>query len=88
MAHFAQLDENNVVIQTIVVANDVINDLPFPESEHLGVEFCRSLFGQDTVWKQTSINANFRAVYGYPGIVYDAEKDAFFDPALPEGKRS
>lgn len=88
MAHFAQLDENNVVIQTVVVANDVINDLPFPESEHLGVEFCKSLFGGDTVWKQTSINANFRGMYGYPGISYDAEKDVFFDPAAPEGKRS
>lgn len=84
MAHFAQLDENNRVVQTIVVANDIINDLPFPESEYLGVQFCQSLFGKDTVWKQTSINASFRKHYGYPGLVYDEGKDVFYDPEIPD----
>jgi hypothetical protein len=72
MAHFAQLDANNVVTQVIVVNNSVIQDLPFPESEPLGVAFCQSLFGIDTVWKQTSYNKSFRARYasiGYKFVV-------------------
>lgn len=78
MAHFARLDENNLVTEAIVVANAVVNDLPFPESEPVGVEFCRSLYGQDTNWAQTSYNASFR--YNYAGIGYT------FDPsALPNG---
>ena len=80
MAHFAELNEDNVVKQVIVVNNDVVNDLPFPESEPLGVEFCKSLFGQDTRWVQTSINANFRKTYGQVGFFYDSGLDEFVDP--------
>jgi len=81
MAHFAQLDENNLVVQTIVVSNEVINNLPFPESEPIGVEFCKSLYkGQDTVWKQTSYNSNFRWRYARPGGYYDATNDGFLPP--------
>lgn len=72
MAHFAQLDEHNIVLQVIVVSNDTINNLPFPESEPIGIAFCQSLFGADTRWAQTSYNANFR--YNYAGIGYT------FDP--------
>jgi len=78
MAHFAQLDEHNIVLQVIVVGNDTINNLPFPESEPIGIAFCQSLFGADTVWAQTSYNASFR--YNYAGIGYT------FDPvAQPNG---
>jgi len=78
MAHFAQLDEHSIVLQVIVVGNDTINNLPFPESEPVGVAFCKSLFGADTIWAQTSYNANFR--YNYAGIGYT------FDPvAQPNG---
>jgi hypothetical protein len=80
MAHFARLDENNVVVEVIVVKNAVINDLPFPESEPLGVEFCRSLFGSDTVWVQTSYNNNFRTRYASISGVYDPIKDVFIYP--------
>ena len=68
MAYFAQLDEHSIVLQVIVVGNDTINNLPFPESEPVGVAFCKSLFGADTIWAQTSYNANFR--YNYAGIGY------------------
>ncbi len=80
MAHFAQLDENNVVLQVIVVNNAVIDDLPFPESEPIGVEFCQSLYGVDTVWKQTSYNGNFRGVYAGIGYSYDPVLDIFVPP--------
>ena len=78
MAHFAEVDQNNVVTQVIVVGNDTIDDLPFPESEPVGVAFCQSLLGAETRWAQTSYNANFR--YNYAGIGYT------FDPApAPNG---
>jgi hypothetical protein len=77
MAHFAQLNENNVVIQVVVVNNEVVQNLPFPESEPLGVEFCRSLYGVNTVWKQTSYNGNFRSTYAGVGFVYDPVNDKF-----------
>ena len=80
MAHFAQLDENSIVLQIIVVNNDVIQNLPFPESEPIGVAFCQSLFGQDTVWKQTSYNGNFRKNYAVIGYTYNADIDAFVAP--------
>lgn len=80
MAHFAQLDENDVVIQVIVVGNSTINDLPFPDSEPLGVDFCHSLFGSETKWVQTSYNNNFRIRYAGIGYKYDSQKDAFVRP--------
>lgn len=72
MAHFAELDQDNIVLQVIVVSNDSINNLPFPESEPVGIAFCQSLLGPSTRWAQTSYNANFR--YNYAGIGYT------FDP--------
>lgn len=80
MAHFAQLDEINTVIQVIVVNNAVVDDLPFPESEPLGAEFCQSLYGADTIWKQASYNATFRKHYAGVGFVYDPVLDAFIAP--------
>lgn len=77
MAHFAKLDENNVVLTVVAINNDVIENLPFPDSEPIGVAFCQSLYGADTIWKQTSYNANFRKNYAEIGGVYDPSKDAF-----------
>ena len=80
MAHFAQLDENNVVTQVIVVHN---NDcmLDGQENETIGVLFCKSLFGQNTRWKQTSYNAKMRKNYAGIGYTYDATRDAFIPPS-------
>ena len=80
MANFAQLDENYIVTEVIVVSNETINDLPFPESEPVGVAFLQSLFGSTTVWKQTSYNANFRKNYAGIGYTYDPVLDAFIAP--------
>lgn len=80
MAHFAQLDVNNIVTEVIVVNNAVIDNLPFPESEPVGVEFCQSLYGANTIWKQTSYNGNFRKNYAAVGGTYDAEFDVFIPP--------
>lgn len=79
MAHFAQLDENNVVLQVIVVHN---NDLLVAgvENEDRGITFCRNLFGQDTNWKQTSYNGNFRYNYAGIGYIYDSVRNGFVPP--------
>ncbi|NDD52992.1 hypothetical protein EBZ39_03790 [bacterium] len=75
MAHFAQIDENNVVIQVIVVKNDVILDKNGNESEAKGIEFCQSLLGGN--WVQTSYNKKFRKNYAGTGYTYDLVRDAF-----------
>jgi hypothetical protein len=80
MAHFVRLDENYVVTEVVVVNNATINDLLFPESEPIGVAFCQSLFGEDTIWKQTSYNANFRKNFAGIGYAYDAALNAFIAP--------
>lgn len=80
MAHFAQLDANNVVTQVIVVSNDVINNEPFPQSEAAGITFCQSLYGADTIWKQTSYNNKIRKRYAGVGYTYDETLDAFISP--------
>jgi hypothetical protein len=80
MANFAQLDGSSIVTQVIVVNNETINDLPFPESEPVGVAFLQSLFGSTTVWKQTSYNANFRKNYAGIGCTYDSVLNAFIAP--------
>ena len=80
MAHFAQLDENNVVTQVIVVSNDDCSDSNGVESESIGVAFCQKLLGANTNWKQTSYNGNMRTRYAGIGYSYNAELDAFVVP--------
>lgn len=81
MAHFVQLDENNVVLRVDVINNNVVNNLPFPDSEPIGVEFLVSLYGP-SIWKQTSYNNNFRGVYAGIGYTYDPVADVFAPPSL------
>ena len=80
MANFAQLNEKYIVTQVIVVNNETIDNLPFPESEPMGVAFCQSLLGPTTNWKQTSYNASFRKNYAGIGYTYDPALDAFIPP--------
>ena len=80
MAHFAELDSNNVVLRVLVVANDKIADDSGQEQEVLGVTFLQNLFGADTRWLQTSYNANFRGKYAGIGDSYDAQADVFVGP--------
>ena len=80
MAHFAQLDENNIVTQVIVVGNEDVKDSEGNESELTGIAFCKSLLGANTIWKQTSYNANIRKNYAGIGFTYDETRDAFISP--------
>lgn len=77
MAHFAQLDDSDTVIQVIVVHNNELDDNGV-ESEAKGIAFCQSLFGG--TWVQTSYNARIRKHYASIGFVYDRARDAFVPP--------
>ena len=80
MAHFAELDENNIVTRVIVVHNNELLDAKGFESEWKGIEFCIQHFGGR--WVQTSYNANFRGVYAGIGYYYDETKDEFIIPEV------
>lgn len=80
MAHFAKLDENNIVIDINAVANAVLDDLPFPESEPIGIAFLTEWSGGYQNWRQTSYNRNFRKNYAGFGFRYDEDLDAFVPP--------
>lgn len=75
MAHFAKVD-SGIVLQVIVVNNETLGDLEFPESEAVGQEFIESL-GLTGTWKQTSYNATFRGKYAGAGDTYDEANDLF-----------
>lgn len=80
MAHFAKIDENNVVLEVIVVHNNELIDETGNENESKGVAFCKSLFGWNTNWVQTSYNGTIRKNYAGIGYTYDAGRDAFIAP--------
>ena len=77
MAHFAQLDDNNIVTNVIVVSNDDTKDVKGVETESIGVAFCQKILGAETKWKQTSYTASgtsvgkgFRGNYAGIGATY------------------
>ena len=76
MAHFVRMN-GNICSDILVVNNEVLENKPFPESEPIGIAFLKGLFGEDTEWKQTSYNANFRGRYAGGGMIYDPELDIF-----------
>ena len=80
MAHFAELDENNIVTQVVVVNDLDCRDENNFESESVGVHFLRNIFGATTEWKQTSYNDNIRKQYAGIGFTYDEDNDIFWPP--------
>lgn len=81
MAHFAKIDENNIVLEVIVVSNEVLNNLPFPDSEALGISFLTTWSNGYTNWKQTSYNNNFRKNFAGIGFKYYPNLDGFVAPS-------
>lgn len=79
MGHFAELDDQNKVKQVIVVSNEELL-IDGVESEQKGIDFCQSLFGNESKWIQTSYNQNFRKNYASVGYKYDSDLDAFIPP--------
>lgn len=78
MAHFAELDANNVVLRVIVVDTKDNSTADGVEKESIGQAFCERLFGG--TWLQTSYNNNIRKRYAGIGFTYDAALDAFIPP--------
>lgn len=83
MAHFAELDANNYVINRVVVANsDCIDPVTDQESEAVGIAFLEAVLGEGRIWKQCSYNGSFRGRYpDRDGYIYDPVLDEF---VLPE----
>lgn len=81
MAHFAEIDENNIVTRVLVVGDD---------QEHRGQEFLADDLGLGGTWKKTSYNTQagvhtlggtpFRKNYAGIGYSYDEVRDAFIPP--------
>ena len=82
MAHFAELDDNNIVKQVIVISNDICGEktLTFPDTCAAGRAFIANTLKFDGVWKQTSFNNNFRKQYCGVGFTYSADADVFVAP--------
>ena len=79
MAHFAELDNNDVVFRVIVVGNENVSDGQTGEEvESIGIAFCQRLFGGN--WVQTSYNGTLRKRYAGVGYTYDRQRDAFIAP--------
>lgn len=78
MAHFAELNKDNIVLRVIVVANKDTADPNGVEKEEIGVNFCKQIFGGN--WIQTSYNKKIRKNYAGIGYIYDAVSDAFIPP--------
>jgi len=78
MAHFAELDSDNIVVRVIVVNNAELLDANGQEQEAIGVDFCQSLFGG--TWVQTSYSGGFRMRFAGEGYAYDQTHDAFIPP--------
>jgi hypothetical protein len=68
MAHFAEVDENGMVLQVLVVPD---------QQEHRGHEFLANDLGLGGTWVQTSYNARIRKNYAGIGMIYDGDRDAF-----------
>ena len=77
MAHFAKLNENNIVLKVVVLDNEVMT-IDGVEREDVGVTFLQNIFGG--IWKQTSYNNRMRKNYAGMGYTYDEVRDAFIAP--------
>ena len=71
MAHFAEINENNIVKQVLVVDNSL---------EHRGADFLANDLGLGGTWIQTSYNHNIRKQFAGIGYTYDAVNDVFIAP--------
>lgn len=81
MAHFAEVDENNVVLRVLVVDNQHEND---------GQNFLANTLGLGGTWLKTSYNTvggihtsggtPYRKNYAGVGFTYDEVRDAFIPP--------
>lgn len=81
MAHFAEVDENNMVLRVIVVNNDALDQ---EDEESSGIIFLKEIFGNKTNWVQASHSSKIRKRFPSEGYTYNTEFDAFVPPRLYE----
>ena len=96
MAHFAKLDDNNVVLEVnalsnheLVTSKDTVDEngnvvVSLVESEDKGIAFLTAWSGGHTNWKQTSYNATFRGKFAGIGDTYDPVTNMFVAPVQQE----
>lgn len=82
MAHFAELNNENIVLRVLVVNDEILKDETGFEQEQKGIDYLQSLFGLDTIWKQTSYDNLFRVRYAGPEYLFNPDLDAFI-PSKP-----
>ena len=75
MAHFAEIDENNIVLRVLVVDNS---------QENRGQEFLAVDCALGGRWIQTSYNGNIRGCFAGVGFIYDGVKDEFIPKINPD----
>lgn len=81
MAHFAEIDNNYVVLRVVVVDNVKCCDQDGCECEEIGISFLRNIYGESTNWVQTSYNSKIRKMYAGKGYHYLPEQDIFVPPS-------
>jgi len=76
MASFAELDINNKVLRVISVHNNELLENEI-ESEQKGIQFLKSLYGENTIWKQTSYNTRGGKYYNSDNTLSSDQTKAF-----------
>jgi hypothetical protein len=71
MAHFARINEDNIVVEVLVIDNSL---------ENRGEDFLANELGLGGTWIQTSYNNNFRKQFAGIGYKYDYANDLFIAP--------
>lgn len=82
MAHFAELNEDSIVVRVIVISNEDCQDNDGNESEETGIDFIVNKLKLEGTWKQTSYNNNFRGTYAGIGYTYNEVTDEFVKPVI------
>ena len=80
MAHYAEIDDNNIVLRVVVIRNEDQQDANGVDDEVMGVAYCKSIFGEDTKWLRTSYHGSVRKNYACAGYAYNPSLDAFVPP--------
>lgn len=80
MKYFAQLDNNNIVLRINAVDEKDATDESNNINEEKGIDFLKSLFGQETKWAMCDDTGVFRKNFPAIGASFDEANDAFIQP--------
>jgi len=80
MQYFAQLDDNNIVINVMTIDDNECRTANGTVLEEIGIGFCKKLLGPNTKWKQTYPDESNRKRFSRVGDSYDEALDAFISP--------